>query len=690
MDLSGFDKPGFTITKSAPKTTTSAPKYGKGVGGFLEHQLPAIGSIVGGIGGTFLAPGAGTAAGGAGGALLGQKIQDKLTGQKTSGKGYAEQAALGTLGGVGKGLGAIKGAGSALRAGEDLKTAGNALRYGAKGAAAVGPSGGGGLVSNSVIASNANAGKSALTSTIKKQVSNIGKQGMMAQATGVGRKTAESAVRDISGLRSLGYTNFNKAAEHAPLITGDSGILTQTRNAMLASSKAKPVGTSEFLGHVQNVLDNHPLTPAEEKTIMGKVTKVANKYNFHGNEKGIGVTSPANFNSAMKDIFTLGYNANRDSTVRKALVDLGNSMRPQLADSLSSVALDAGTKGKILGGLREAGVNNPQLVKAIRGSQTAADLSGIESKFVTASNVAKDNAESSLRGGVLGQGTKPTATGLINQMGGRALEKTASKGGSMIESLISKGKPEAAITAPQLAAKTGKSMAKGQIGGRSLLALGNKQNQPADQTQPQGGDSQEVADLLGLGGQINPQGSSSSPSDQTSSDLSGTPFTADNIQKAIMTDIAATGGKHINELTALYSTFGSPKAQSSSNLTTDEQKRVDNMRQASSTLQEYYDQLQSAGGGKGIAIGPAQSLLGKIGLGGKQAEQARALDATRIDIATSLAQAMTGNSRPAQQQITFWMHSIPNISDPQGVAKQKLQNIMGLINARTNALGVSL
>lgn len=687
MDLSGFDKPGFTITKSAPKAT-SAPKYGKGIGGFFEHQLPAVGSILGGIGGTFLAPGAGTAAGGAAGAVLGQRIQDKLTGQQTSGKGYAEQAALGTLGGVGKGLGAIKGAGSALKAGEGLKTAGSALRYGSKGAAAVGPSGGGGLVANSVIASNANAGKSMIASTIKKQASNIGKQGMMAQSTGVGRKTAESAVRDIGGLRTLGYTNFNKAAEHAPLITGDNGILTQTRNAMLASSKAKPVGTSEFLGHVQSVLDNHPLTPAEEKTIMGKVTKVANKYNFHGDEKGIGVTSPANFNSAMKDIFTLGYNANRDSTVRKALVDLGNSMRPQLADSLSSVALDAGTKGKILGGLKEAGVNNPQLIKAIRGSQTAADLSGIESKFVTASNVAKDNAENSLRGGVLGQGTKPTATGIINQMGGRALEKTASKGGNLIENLMSKGKPETAITAPQVATRAGKSMAKGQIAGRSLLSLGNKQNQTTDQTQPQGDNSQQVADLLGLGGQINPQDSGSSGG--SSNDLSGTPFTAENIQKAIMTDIAATGGKHINELTGLYSTFGSPKAQSSSNLSTDEQKRVDNMRQASSTLQEYYNQLQQAGGGKGIAIGPAQSLLGKIGLGGKQAEQARALDATRIDIATSLAQAMTGNSRPAQQQITFWMHSIPNISDPQGVAKQKLQNIMGLINARTNALGVSL
>lgn len=682
MDLSGFNKPGFNIGSS--QKTAPRAKAG-GLKGTFENLLPAVGSIVGGVGGSLLAPGVGTAAGGAGGAVLGQRLKDKLTGSKTSGAGYAEQAALGTLGGVGKGLSAIRGGAQALRAGEGAGAAGSALRFGSKGAAAVGPSGGGGILSNAVIASNANAGKT-LGGAVSKQAANIGKQGMMAQTGGLGKRTAESAVRDIGDLRTLGYTNFNKAAEHAPLITGENGILTQTRNAMLNSSKAKPVGTSEFLGHVQNIVDNHPLTPAEEKTIMGKVTKIANKYDFHGSDKGIGITSPANFNSAMKDIFTLGYNANRDSTVRKALVDLGNSMRPQLADSLSSVALDAGTKGKILGGLREAGVNNPQLIKAVRGAQTAADLSNIESKFVTASNVAKDAAESSLRGGVLGQGTKPTATGLINQLGGRAMEKTASKGGNIIENMIGKSKVESASSVPQVIGKTAKGSIKAQVAGRGLLAFsGAKQNQPADQPQPQG-DNSQVADLLGLGGQVNPQDNSSS---QTSSDLSGTPFTADNIQKAIMTDIAATGGKHISELTSLYSTFGSPKAQASSNLSTDEQKRVDNMRQASSTLQEYYNQLQSAGGGKGIAIGPAQSLLGKIGLGGKQAEQARALDATRIDIATSLAQAMTGNSRPAQQQITFWMHSIPNISDPQGVAKQKLQNIMGLINARTNALGVS-
>lgn len=685
MDLSGFDKPGFNIG-SSQKTAAPKAKTG-GLKGTFENLLPAVGSIVGGVGGSLLAPGIGTAAGGAGGAVLGQKLKDKLTGSQTSGAGYAEQAALGTLGGVGKGLSALRGGAQALRAGEGAGVAGNALRFGTKGAAAVGPSGGGGVLSNAVIATNANTGKT-IGGAVSKQAANIGKQGMMAQTSGLGKRTAESAVRDIGDLRTLGYTNFNKAAEHAPLITGENGVLTQTRNAMLNSSKAKPVGTSEFLGHVQSIVDNHPLTPAEEKTIMGKVTKIANKYDFHGSDKGIGITSPANFNSAMKDIFTLGYNANRDSTVRKALVDLGNSMRPQLADSLSSVALDAGTKGKILGGLKEAGVNNPQLIKAVRGAQTAADLSSIESKFVTASNVAKDAAESSLRGGVLGQGTKPTATGLINQLGGRAMEKTASKGGSLIENMIGKSKPESASSISQIIGKSAKGSTKAQVAGRGLLAFsGAKQNQPTDQSQPQG-DNSQVADLLGLGGQINPQDNSSSSSGKTSSDLSGTQFTADNIQKAIMTDIASTGGKHINELTSLYNTFGSPKAQSSSNLSTDEQKRVDNMRQASSTLQEYYNQLQSAGGGKGIAIGPAQSLLGKIGLGGKQAEQARALDATKIDIATSLAQAMTGNSRPAQQQIDFWMHSVPNISDPQGVAKQKLQNIMGLINARTDALGV--
>lgn len=84
------------------------PHYAKGLGGFVERQLPTIGGVVGGVatspaelldavsgvGGTAL-----NIAGAAGGQALGQKIQNSLTGNKSSTAGAALAGAGGEVGG---------------------------------------------------------------------------------------------------------------------------------------------------------------------------------------------------------------------------------------------------------------------------------------------------------------------------------------------------------------------------------------------------------------------------------------------------------------------------------------------------------------------------------------------------------------------------------------------------------------
>jgi hypothetical protein len=99
----------------------SAPTYGKpkqkqetkkkgpgGLAGFLVNSLPAITSGIGAVGGSFLAPVAGTVAGGAAGGALGESIKRKILGEKQD---LGQIAIQGVEGGVLSGVGnAFKGA----------------------------------------------------------------------------------------------------------------------------------------------------------------------------------------------------------------------------------------------------------------------------------------------------------------------------------------------------------------------------------------------------------------------------------------------------------------------------------------------------------------------------------------------------------------------------------------------------
>lgn len=112
--------------------TQSAPKQPKKVGGLrgaLLNVIPtatsAIGTVAGGVAGTLLAPGAGTAAGAVGGGAvgggIGEFLRSKLAGEETKVGNVARETAFGALGGVGKGVQAVKaarGAKAAVKAAE--------------------------------------------------------------------------------------------------------------------------------------------------------------------------------------------------------------------------------------------------------------------------------------------------------------------------------------------------------------------------------------------------------------------------------------------------------------------------------------------------------------------------------------------------------------------------------------------
>lgn len=95
-------KAGVTPDQIRQYMASKQPKKVGGLKGFAAGMLPLIGGAVGAVGGSFVAPGLGTAIGGAGGSALGELARQKLLGEETDYGSIATQGALGAIPGVGK------------------------------------------------------------------------------------------------------------------------------------------------------------------------------------------------------------------------------------------------------------------------------------------------------------------------------------------------------------------------------------------------------------------------------------------------------------------------------------------------------------------------------------------------------------------------------------------------------------
>lgn len=686
MNQAGFSNPAFNLNSSTfqdPRQQMSAQMtQQKQHGNFLTHLLPTIGSIVGGVGGTFIAPVAGTAVGGAAGGALGTLLENKLEGNSAT-DNLALNTGLGALGGVGKLAKGAYGATQALRAGEGAAVAGNILRFGAKGAATIGAEGTPGMVNQAITATNANNG-TGLLGKMAQGADKFGQQAMVSQAGSVSTGTAANAARDITGLRNLGYNSFDAAAQHAPAITGPDGALTVARGQIVRSPQASQVDASNFMGMVKDHLNNGvSLTDSEKKNILNVAQNTFDKNQLAG-QSAPGITSAENLQNALKDI---GKIKTTTPAAKSTVNNIYGDLRSTLSDATANVPVDNTMKSQITSQLKLSGVNNPNVMKAVNQATTWGDLAQIESKFVTAGKVAQESQVNALKGGVPGliQGGKPTLTGMLNQAAGGLAEKGVSAGGNILGKMA---KTPVTITSPsQLLTQTAKSVGKAQaLPAISRLSAPTQTNNPQNLLSgPQTG-TDATASLLGQTNGSNDATAALLGQPQQSTQQGGPSL--QSLQQAIQQDIAATGGKNTSNLMQLGQLYGIVDAQGQptngqQKLSSTQQTNMDGLNQAAATLGTYYQQLQQAGGGQGLAQAPIQSLLGKVGLGGDKAQQIRALEQTRVDVATTLAKAMTGNGRPAQSQIDQWMQSIPNATDPQGVAQQKLQNILGLIQART-------
>lgn len=110
-------------------------------------------------------------------------------------------------------------------------------------------------------------------------------------------------------------------------------------------------------------------------------------------------------------------------------------------------------------------------------------------------------------------------------------------------------------------------------------------------------------------------------------------------------------------------------------LTTTQQNEVTGAQKAQQSLQDYWTQLTQAGGGKGAVGGRLEDIAGALGFGGTAAA-ARALNSQRVDVAASIAGALSPTGRPTQSNTNKIADSLPSITDPESVAQDKMNQLM--------------
>jgi len=155
--------------------------------------------------------------------------------------------------------------------------------------------------------------------------------------------------------------------------------------------------------------------------------------------------------------------------------------------------------------------------------------------------------------------------------------------------------------------------------------------------------------------------------------------------KALQYDMASSGGKNSTAIQAYYKNAIDALAPVTT-LTKEQTTAKDALVPALSSLDSARQNLVSAGGAKGPIAGAATN----IPIIGQYTNTAgTAYNATKIEIATQLAKAITGGSRPAQSVIEAYMHSLPSVSDTPEFAQAKLDKLYSELLMKAKNYGLN-
>lgn len=649
MDLSGFDKPGFTgntnAVKSAPKPQ-QAKSLG-GVKGFLVNSLPAIGGGLGavaGIPGDLLSAGGASVAGGTVGAGAGEALKQRILGQSISPKQVAIQAAEG---------GVASGIGSAVKGGQ---TAAKSLaNLGLKGAQDV------------------------------PETANVAEKAAVARATPtVGQKLSNTILNKGNRLEAtLGAFAPGQKVGGQQLDTAASQRIAQT----LQNEKINALGAPERLSQAEDKLNelgktHSTLTETNNAALSDEDKQAIN------NEINDRLTNPNNpkFQAGGSSSTVQKYAQNYANEITKAddLNALGKEKTGLDNNEINyKTTTDAASNARNLAAKTTRGVINDFMNDKVPGLK---EVNGRMSNLFEAKG-ALMNASGKLAGvttgseGLTGRLFSGSTAENAKALGAKALQKTGKTLGAETKETVPATEQDASTVTPSLLGGL-EEVAKNT----ATLPIRTAGTAIANPVKSSGSIAKQLL-TRGAGNLITnpPQENKAADSSSTSlPNVSGTASESQNTDQSsvypeanMLYDIERDP-KNASSYEALYK-LTNADAQS-----TAQQNDSDNATNALSALQIYANNLQAAGGAQSGILGSLEKLGVKTHLvQGPQAGAITALKGFKAELAGQLAKTVTG-SRPNQSQIDYYMDALPDVNDTPAAVKQKLANLQAVLQARLN------
>lgn len=511
--------------------------------------------------------------------------------------------------------------------------------------------------------------------------------------------------------------NMHKAAS---IVTGDNGVVSGVMHDVLA--KAAPVDVGDVVGAAKsavNSVENSPVlgdastkgTPGNN--LVNSLTTQKENGLLHGvggttvkstatkaATTGAKIESKAAPADVFKGIQTLGGQIEKlgnaePGSLGHATRNVLQAVKGHLEDKLYN---DSGVNDLVKNSsfkdadpasqaniehqvLRQGGTPElaDHIISGINDAKTGQDLRALQAPFVRASNLASAADDyASGKGAVKtaneAAGQEPDVSGLGNAAHLGASVATGSHLGvaNTLGNLIKKGATSDTVLNPaskitELAGKAN-NVLPGKGTTTALLANATGQGLArSGQSQPQNQTAQDATALQ-----------TSTDNSDSSDNSSATPqFTQNDLLASIAADPT-----HASTYEALYSALSKPE----SNLSAADQTNVSNIKDASSYLDTAEQELSQLGGAKG----PIAGKEANIPIVGQYLQpQASAYNKTKVDVATSIAKALTG-SKPAATIVKAYMDSLPAVTDTPQVAAQKIANVRLELSNKASDYGVSL
>ena len=625
-DLNSMPDVGSVQQFQAPQKRMQQPKKKKG---FLLDQISTAGGILGGIGGSFIAPIAGTAGGAAAGSALGETLENALMGESL-GKNVAKEAALGGIFSAGP------------------------LRLGSKVISKVAPRAGRSLEQG---------GKNLL--------------GTQANLTRAQSRQLGSTPQDVLGEinQRTGLTNINKMADVGKSVTGESGVFSElTRNA-IGNTKGVDIGDLRTVAEDLFVNKAPLVTGAAKKNVVEQVKNSAVK--SYGGAKGSLSTLADPYEAfdvargfeANAARLRSAYNA---SAADKQLADVYTSLAKEVNQRLFSapgvVEGLIAAKPAAVTALKQLAKSAPsrseknaytKLAQELGAVKTVKDARTAQSAFVKLSNI--DQATAQAQSGAGAQlGSSMQGLGKILQRPSNLLAvplnaaTPAVGGGAVTLGRALQG---------GMAAPTAKGIA-GRVGAAGVVS--GTVNQSAQQT---GSLEGALASQDGMNETpFLPDGISGPLDSMTKQPVEQSPYPRENLIADVQRD-PKNAEKYIEYFTQLQSVYAPPEQ---SKFTSSTAGTIADMQKGLQTI----DDLKSMVSGGEFAGGVVRGGLRKLNPFDSTYRQQQAMVDTSRQI---VGKAMEGGVLRKEDEEKY-KRILPTMQDPPEVALSKLNYIQGVLS----------